>query len=132
MQVVDGVMKTNVATRKDLSDQHLSKRQRPSSMEGGRGCTVRLLIGYFETLTSLLVDRASSHLISTQSNPTKNKSCARDEEKFAGVRAARSETKYSSYKKRKPLTGNVWNLLEDPCTVSDSEFSLPLQSAKFW
>ena len=85
MQVVDGVMKTNVAAGKDLSEQHLSKRQRPSSMEGGRGCTVRLLIGYFETLTrptggSCII---SSHLISSQSNPTKNKSCARDEEKFA-------------------------------------------------
>ena len=107
MQVVDGVMKTNVAAGKDLSEQHQSKRQRPSSMEGGRGCTVRLLIVFFETLTKPLVDRASSHLISSQSNPKKNKSCARDEEKFAGVRAAKSETKYSSYKKRKPLTGNV-------------------------
>ena len=65
MQVVDGVMKTNVAAGKDLSEQHLSKRKRPSSMEGGRGCTVRLLIGYFETLTRPLVDCASSHLISS-------------------------------------------------------------------
>ena len=98
MQVVDGVM-TDERCNKEGPEMRASVKELP-------------LIAYFEHSPGhwWIVHRLiSSHLKAIHE---KQKLCKRPEEKFAAGSSARSETKYFSYKYRKPLTGNVWNLRE--------------------